>query len=133
MKRSYLPGFLFLMLFDTLAQVSFKLAGRSALPVVADLDWVGRLASNPWTYGAICGYLGAFYTWLTLLKRAPIGPAFAATHLQVVSVLIVSAWLFGEPFTAAKLTGAALIITGIACLGVAETRNAVPPAGSASS
>jgi drug/metabolite transporter (DMT)-like permease len=122
MKSSSVTGFLCLMLFDTLAQVSFKLAGQSASPFVAELAWLGRLAANPWIYGALGGYLGAFYTWMTLLKHAPIGSGFAATHLQIISVLLVSVWLFGEQITAIKLAGSVLILIGIAILGLAETR-----------
>ena len=122
----YIVGFLVLMLFDTLAQVCFKLAGNLALPVQANLDWALRLFSHPYAYGAILGYIGAFFTWLTLLRRAPVGPAFAATHLQVVSVLFVSAWLFHEPVTLLRGLGAALILAGIVCLGYAETPAAAP-------
>lgn len=121
MKAFYIVGFLVLMAFDTLAQVCFKFAGRAALPVAADLDWVLRVFGEPWAYGAILGYLGAFFTWLSLLRHAPVGPAFAATHLQVVSVLFVSAWLFHEPVTLLRGLGAALILAGIVCLGCAGT------------
>jgi len=121
MKAFYVIGFLVLMLFDTLAQVCFKIAGTIALPVEPTLDWALRLFSHPWAYGAIAGYIGAFFTWLTLLRHAPVGPAFAATHLQVVSVLFVSAWLFHEPVTLLRTAGALLILGGILCLGYAET------------
>jgi drug/metabolite transporter (DMT)-like permease len=121
-KRFYILGFLVLMAFDTLAQICFKMAAGDALPLEADLAWLLRLFGRPWVYGAILGYIGAFFTWLTLLQRAPIGPAFAATHLQVVSVLLVSAWLFHEPITLTRGLGCLLILAGIVCLGVAETR-----------
>jgi drug/metabolite transporter (DMT)-like permease len=127
MRMFYLVGFLVLMGFDTFAQVCFKLAGASALPVEASLTWALRAFEHPWAYGAILGYLGAFFTWLTLLRHAPIGPAFAATHLQVVSVLFVSAWLFHEPVTLTSGVGAALILAGILCLGAAETGHDTSP------
>lgn len=120
MRRFYLIGFFLLMSFDTLAQVSFKYAGNRALPVAADLAWLLRVFGAPWVYGAIVGYLGSFFTWMTLLKRAPIGPAFAASHLEVVSVLLLSAWLFGDRLTAPRIIGAVLIVAGIVCLGIAE-------------
>lgn len=122
MRRFYIFGFLLLMAFDTMAQICFKLAGQRALPLAADLAWLLRLFGHPWVYGAILGYIGAFFTWLTLLRRAPVGPAFAATHLQVVSVLLVSAWLFHEPVTLLRGVGAVLILAGILFLGVAESR-----------
>ncbi|QWF17538.1 DMT family transporter [Lysobacter capsici] len=120
MKRFYLWGFLLLMAFDTLAQISFKLAGSHAFPPQASLDWVLRLLAQPWLYGAVLGYIGAFFTWMSLLKHAPIGPAFAASHLEVVSVLLLSAWLFGERFGWIQVGGAVAIVAGIACLALSE-------------
>jgi len=113
-------GFLLLMAFDTLAQVSFKIAGMHAFPPRADLDWVERVLLQPWSYGAIAGYIGAFFTWISLLRRAPIGPAFAASHLEVVSVLLVSALWFGERIGGLQAAGALCIVAGIACLAVSE-------------
>ena len=120
MRRFYLFGFLLLMGFDTLAQISFKYAGTQALPFAANLGWVSRVFSHPWIYGALVGYVGAFFTWMALLKHAPIGPAFAASHLEVVSVMLLSIWLFDEQLTLPRVIGALLIIAGIACLGLAE-------------
>lgn len=125
MRRFYLIGFALLMAFDTLTQISFKLAGNHALPVQANLAWLLRLFGEPWVYGAVLGYLGAFFTWMSLLKHAPIGPAFAASHLEVISVMALSVWLFHEPLTATKMLGAAAILAGIVCLGLAE-RDAAP-------
>lgn len=128
MRRLYLVGFPLLMAFDTLAQLCFKLAGDGALPVEANLAWVLRVLAQPWVYGAILGYIGAFFTWMSLLKHAPIGPAFAASHLEVVSVLLLSAWLLHEPVGPLHLLGAVLIVAGIVCLGVAESDDPHAPA-----
>lgn len=129
MRRLYLIGFPLLMAFDTLAQLCFKLAGDGALPVEANMAWIQRVLSQPWVYGAIIGYIGAFFTWMSLLKHAPIGPAFAASHLEVVSVLLLSAWLLHEPIGPIHLLGAALIVGGIVCLGVAESDDPHAPDG----
>jgi drug/metabolite transporter (DMT)-like permease len=126
MKRFYLIGFLLLMAFDTLAQVSFKYAGNAAFPPQASLAWLYRVFSQPWIYGAVIGYIGAFFTWMALLKHAPIGPAFAASHLEVVSVMLLSVWLFGEHLNAARVVGAIAILAGIVCLGMAEGREQTP-------
>lgn len=123
MKRLYLLGFPLLMAFDTVAQLCFKLAGDAALPVEASSAWILRVLAQPWVYGAILGYVGAFFTWMSLLKHAPIGPAFAASHLEVVSVLLLSAWLLHEPLGLVHVLGALLIVGGIICLGVAESRD----------
>ena len=120
MRRLYVIGFPLLMAFDTLAQLCFKYAGEAALPVEANTAWLLRVLSQPWVYGAILGYVGAFFTWMSLLRHAPIGPAFAASHLEVISVLLLSAWLLNEPLTLHHLVGAVLIVAGIVCLGRAE-------------
>lgn len=123
MRRFYLFGFALLMAFDTLSQLSFKIAGDHALPVAANLAWLLRVFGQPWVYGALIGYIGAFFTWMSLLKHAPIGPAFAASHLEVISVMLLSVWLFNEPLTPARVLGAAAIVAGIVCLGLAETND----------
>ena len=125
MKRFYLFGFLLLMAFDTLSQISFKYAGDSALPVEASIGWLVRVFSQPWVYGAVVGYVGAFFTWMALLKHAPIGPAFAASHLEVISVMLLSIWLFDEHLTLPRVLGAIAIASGIVCLGLAESREHV--------
>lgn len=121
MKRFYLIGFLALMAFDTLAQISFKVAGEHALPLELSTAWLARVFSQPWIYGAFAGYLGAFFTWMVLLKHAPIGPAFAASYLEIVAVLAVSAFWFGEPIGWPQIVGTVFILGGIACLAASES------------
>jgi len=113
-------GFALLMAFDTAAQVSFKLAGMHAFPPEANPQWVLRLFAQPWIYGAIVGYIGAFFTWISLLQRAPIGPAFAASHMEVVSVMLLSALIFGEHIGLGQAIGAMIIVAGIVCLAMGE-------------
>lgn len=126
MRAFYLAGFLMLTVFDTAAQISFKLAADHAMPLEWNLSWLLRILGQPWVYCAVAGYLGAFVVWMTLLRRAPIGPAFAASHLEIVSVVVLSAWLFNEPITAPKAWGAVAILAGIFCLGWSETRAPAP-------
>ncbi len=116
-------GFLVLVIFDTLAQVSFKLAANAAAPVALEHAWLLRVVSEPWVYIAVGCYLGTFFTWMTLLVRAPIGPAYAASHLEVVSVLVLSAVAFNEHIGTPQLAGCALIVMGIACLAVGADRS----------
>ena len=116
MRRFYLIGFLVLLSFDTLAQIGFKLAAVAAAPPELEIAWLGRIATERWIYLAVVGYLGAFVTWMTLLRYAPIGPAFAATHLDIVTVLIVSVMWLGETLSRPQVVGAALILIGITIL-----------------
>ncbi|MFZ4834036.1 DMT family transporter [Rouxiella sp. Mn2063] len=121
MKRFYFFGFLILMLFDTLAQVSFKFASLHATPLTPSAAWLWNILKSPWIYGAFIGYIGAFFTWMTLLKTAPVGPAFAASHLEIISVTLISIWLFDDNLSLAKAAGGLLILAGILCLAKAET------------
>lgn len=120
-------GFLVLLAFDTLAQVCFKYSALHALPMTGDAAWLLRIFSQPWIYGAGLGYVGTFFIWITLLRKVSVGPAFAASHLEVVSVMLCSAWLFHETLTLPRLAGAALILAGIFCLGRAEMLAAPTP------
>jgi len=116
MRLFFLIGFLVLLAFDTLAQIGFKLAAVAAAPPQLEVAWLGRIATERWIYLAVAGYLGAFFTWMTLLRYAPIGPAFAATHLDIVTVLVVSVMWLGESLSPPQVVGAFLILTGITFL-----------------
>ncbi|HXH39887.1 MAG TPA: EamA family transporter [Thermoanaerobaculia bacterium] len=121
--RFYLIGFGALVLCDTWTQVAFKLASHQTGEFIASTHWLQAAAVSPWILGAIAGYLGSFITWMTLLKYAPVGPAFAASHMDVVSVLIVSVLLFGEHMTLGQIAGAACIIGGIILLSLSESKH----------
>ncbi|WP_085247217.1 DMT family transporter [Gilliamella mensalis] len=122
MARFYLIGFSVLLFFDTIAQCSFKLTAIEAQPLEMSLAWLIRVFTNPWIYISIAGYILTFFTWMTLLKKAPVGPAFAASHFEVVTVMVVSIWLFHEPITLFKLIGTILIVSGILFLALAESK-----------
>ena len=121
--RFYVIGFGILVLIDTWTQVSFKLASQQTGEFVLSTTWVKAAAGSPWIYGAVAGYLGAFVTWMTLLKHAPVGPAFAASHLEVVTVLIISMPLFGEHLSSPKIVGAICIVLGILLLSLSESKH----------
>lgn len=131
MRRFYLLGFLALLAFDTLGQVSFKIAAVSAAPPALDIAWMLRIAAEEWTYLAVLGYLGSFVMWMTLLQHAPVGPAFAASHLEIVSVLVISVVALGETLSAPQVAGAILILAGVAILATSEqgTRGEPPASG----
>lgn len=120
MAKFYLIGFAILLFFDTIAQCTFKLAAMHARPLALSSEWLIRVFTNPWIYISILGYILTFFTWMSLLKKAPVGPAFAASHLEIVTVMIVSVFLFHEPITLFKFIGAIFILSGIVFLAIAE-------------
>jgi drug/metabolite transporter (DMT)-like permease len=123
--KFYLIGFVALIVFDTFSQICFKMAALQAEPFLIEVAWLIRVLETPWVYGAIIGYLGAFMTWMTLLRHAPVGPAFAASHLEVVGVIVISVPLFGEVLTISQMFGAILIVAGVVCLAQGETQSHV--------
>jgi perosamine synthetase len=123
MRRFFIAGLIILMAFDTATQIGFKFAATEAAPAAFDLGWLGRLAVEKWIYVAILGYLGAFATWMTLLRRAPVGPAFAASHLEIISVLFFSVIFLGETLTRGQILGSFLILFGIGLLTPGKSRD----------
>lgn len=121
--KFYIIGFLLLMSLDTFAQISFKNASAVVEPFVINVDFFVRILSNIWVYGAIAGYIGSFIIWMTLLKYAPVGASFAASHLEIVSVTIVSYYLFNESLNNYKIIGGVLILLGVLCLAKDEEQH----------
>jgi drug/metabolite transporter (DMT)-like permease len=121
-RKRVLIGFCALVLIDTWTQISFKLASRQTGEFVMNTRWLSAALVSPFIYAAIAGYLAAFLAWMTLLEHAPVGPAFAASHLEVVTVLIISVPLFNEHLSVGKLSGAACIVTGIIMLSRSESK-----------
>ena len=124
MKRSRIfIGFLLLVAIDTFVQVGFKLAGNNTLPVTLDLPWLQRIAHEPWAIGILAGYGAAFLLYMTLIKHAPIGPAFAASHMEIVTVTLFSVFVFGDTLTVWQAVGCCAIVTGVLVLAATEGRS----------
>lgn len=121
-RQFYIAGFLFLLVMDTFSQVCFKMAANHAEPFIASTEWLLRVLHDPWVYGSIVGYIGAFLVWMTLLREISVGSAFAASHLEVIGVMIISVPLFGEHLSPLQYLGAALIVAGVGCLAYSEPR-----------
>lgn len=121
MKRSVILGFLALLTLDTLAQTGFKLSAERAGKAQFDWQWVLATISQPWVIAVLVGYLGAFGVYMTLIKSAPIGPAFAASHLEIVLVILVSILFLGETLSLIQALGCFVIVVGVLVLAATET------------
>ena len=113
-------GFLLLVTIDTFVQVGFKMAGQRTLPVTLDLPWLDRVANEPWIIAVLAGYGAAFTVYMTLIKHAPIGPAFAASHMEIVTVTLVSVLIFGEAINMQQVIGCCAIVAGVLVLAMTE-------------
>ncbi len=121
MKRAVILGFLALLAIDTFQQVIVKLAGNRIGAFGAEGGWLDRLAAEPLVYVVGGCYIAAFFVYSWLLKVAPVGPAYAAVHGHIVSVLIISLIFLGERITFMQGIGCLLIVAGIAVLGWTES------------
>ncbi|MEO8858625.1 MAG: EamA family transporter, partial [Burkholderiaceae bacterium] len=119
--RFYAGGFLLLAALDTAAHLFFKVAATELGPVAWDIAWFQRVVDVPALYVSVACYIATFFVWMTLLRRAPVGPAFAASHLELVGVLIVSVTIFHEHVSLLQWAGAGTILLGIACLAWSES------------
>ncbi len=122
MRKAVLLGFLLLLAIDTAQQVIVKIVTDRIGPL--DLEqiqgWLDKLLAEPLALGIVGCYLAAFFTYTALLKHAPVGPAYAAVHGHVVTVLIISIVFFGEQLTLLQGVGSAAILAGIVILAVTE-------------
>ena len=120
MKWLFLAGLLALVCFDTTGQLGFKLTADHVGPAVPDPAWVGAVLARPSFYMTLGSYLGAFVVYMTLMRHVAVGPLFAASHLELVSVTAVSVLWLGERFNWLQALGCLLILGGVVLLGFSE-------------
>ena len=121
MRIKILIGFLLLISVDTFVQIGFKYAGNNTLPVTLDWPWLQRVLNEPWILAIVCCYGAAFILYMTLIKHAPIGPAFAASHMEIVTVTMFSVLILGDPITLLQILGCCSIVAGVLVLAATET------------
>lgn len=129
MKKAILLGFLVLLALDTAAQVSMKLAADRIAGGPADVAWLTRVVAEPLIYLIATFYTASFLTYVTLLKHAPVGPAYAAAHGHIVTTSLVSVFAFGDRLTTLQLAGGAAIVAGVVILALTETPEPLPAPG----
>jgi len=82
----------------------------------AKLWFAAGLLTNPWILSGFVSYFLAALCWMVALSRFEISYAYPFMSVSFVLVFLLGALLFKEPLTASKLTGMALIATGIVVL-----------------
>ena len=68
---------------------------------------------NPWVIGSFAGALVAAFAWIAALSHLELSRAYPFVSASFALVLVLSAIIFAEPLTAAKIVGAVLIIVGL--------------------
>ncbi len=123
MRLKILLGFILLIAVDTFVQIGFKFAGNNTMPMTLDIAWMERVLREPWVFAVLGGYCAAFVIYMTIIKHAPIGPAFAASHLELVTVTIFSYTYFGDSITLIQALGCCAILGGVLVLAATESEH----------
>ena len=122
MKRGFILGFLALVACDTLGQIGFKLTAVGVGAMQLSLDWLTGLLLTPSFFMIVLAYCGAFVLYMTLMKDVDVGPLFAASHLELVSVSVFANVWLDERLAPIQLAGCALVVAGVIMLGLSEHR-----------
>jgi multidrug transporter EmrE-like cation transporter len=77
-----------------------------------------HVATDPWVISTILASGVAAITWGAALSTLELSFAYPFMALSFALVVVLSAVLLGEPLTAAKVTGVALIAAGIAVVAL---------------
>jgi multidrug transporter EmrE-like cation transporter len=120
----FLAGLLALVCFDTAGQLGFKFMAEAAGPAVASATWVHTVVTSPAFVVTVAAYIGAFFVYMLLVRRVAIGPLFAASHLELVTITAISMFYFDERFSLVQALGCAVIFAGIVVLGLTESAEA---------
>ncbi len=102
---------------DTLGQIAFKNGA------VADNDasgvhyWLNTL-NNKWIRIGIACYVFEFPLWLAFVSLVPLSEAVALATINIVTVMIAGRIFLKEPLTRLRLTGIALVASGVAVVGL---------------
>jgi multidrug transporter EmrE-like cation transporter len=72
-----------------------------------------NLLVDPWVISVMVATFVAALAWMAALSRLELSKAYPFTALSFVTVLLLSAILFGEDITSAKVAGVVLVIAGL--------------------
>lgn len=122
MNKIVLIGFPLLVTIDTASQVCIKIIGNRVSEFEFGTAWAARTLNEPLLYLVVLFFGAAFAVYLMLLKSAAVGPVYAAAHLHLVTVQIISVLYFGEHLGWLQALGAVMIVGGVVVLATTEER-----------
>ncbi len=99
---------------NSIGSFAFDAAGlRAVLP---------RVVRSPFIWLGFCGFgLGAVF-WLAVLSRTPLSLAYPILALSYFVVVVEARLLLRERVTWQRLAGVAVIVVGVALVGLSEGR-----------
>jgi drug/metabolite transporter (DMT)-like permease len=105
-------GLLFAIILDTALQLIWKTSVEE-LPDRVSLETLVAIVTSPLFLGLCAIMLCRLANWLRVLGQADLSFAQPITSLSCVTVLLVSAFYFGESISVAQVAGVASILIGV--------------------
>lgn len=107
-----------LLIFDTFAQLAFKIAvtqlGEFPTQGVSVIwHYCLRLATNLHVIGGVLGLILALFTWLTLIAKVDLSFAHPMTSLVYATIPLAGTFFLNEPLRWHQMLGIALIVVGV--------------------
>ena len=105
------------MIFTVYGQLVVKWQTNRAGAFPADsserLHYIVRFFTSPWVISGVAAAGLAAICWVIALTHLELSRAYPFMAASFVAVIVLSALIFGEALTAAKIAGALLIIAGL--------------------
>ena len=126
MSRETLTALLWLlpaMLFSTTGELFLKrgmneIGSFDFTAVAALLPTVLKIATNPFIWIGMIGFVGGSVFWLSVISRVPLSLAYPMLSLSYV-IVVVEAWVFlNEGLHPLRVIGSLVIIIGVALVSL---------------
>lgn len=108
------------VLLGSIGQVILKIGanklGTLALHPQTFITDIFRMIRVPEIIIGLIFFGSSFVLWVKVLTKSDLSYAYPMVSLGYINVVILSYFLFKEPFTATKIAGIALIIFGVIIL-----------------
>ena len=105
------------IVFDSGGHFAFKLAAVEPGNASGFARW-RYMPSRPWLWVGIVCFVAEFVVWLAFLSLVPLAQGVLLGMISIVVVMIGGRIVFHERFTRPRVIGAALIVIGVAIVGV---------------
>lgn len=111
----------YLYIFATIALTAYgqlvlkwRVRDAGALPgeFTEKLKFIISLIFDPYVFSCFVSAFLAALAWMAALTKFELNHAYPFMSLNFVLVLVLGAWLLGEPLSVARVTGIALIVVG---------------------
>ncbi|MBC7756380.1 MAG: EamA family transporter, partial [Bdellovibrio sp.] len=114
------------LLFDTFAQLAFKIAvtqlGEFPTQNISVIwHYCLQLATNLYVIGGVLALILALFTWLTLISKVDLSFAHPMTSLAYATIPLAGTFFLNEPLHWPQMVGIALIVIGVIVISDDET------------